>query len=486
MLTSTRKKLNITPSEAIVKGISDDGGLFIFENAAEFKFDSSLVDLDYLQLAEKILQFVFDDFEKKDIHDIIAKAYGKENFNNPVEVNDFNDVAFLELWHGPTHAFKDMALTILGRLMVKAKQNIGEKDETLILTATSGDTGSATLSGFKGTGIKAIVLYPNGGVSPVQEAQMHYFAVDGCKAIAVDNNFDYCQTLVKKVFTNKDVVLENKKFSSANSINIGRLVPQIVYYFYSYFQLVKKGKINFGEKINFSVPTGNFGDILAGYIASTMGLPVNKFICASNTNDVLTEFFNTGIYNRLRHFYKTVSPSMDILISSNLERLLYLASDGDSDLICELMTELAENGKYEIPLKIKHNLNCFAAYSLDDEETEKVIANRYKSNDYLIDPHTAVALGALTKYRKATNDKTYCVVVSTANPYKFPNAVASALNLNVSENDIFATIEEIETYTGFMAPQGIKRLKNYEFERTVWSSEEAEVNLRKLSGDKNV
>lgn len=485
MLTSTRKRLSVLPSYGVVKGISDDGGLFIFENADKFIFDESFLQLNYHDLSVKILSFVFDDFSVQDVKSIVNKAYSKQNFNNPVEVVSFGDVSFLELWHGPTHAFKDMALTVLGHLMVQAKKNVGETQDTLVLTATSGDTGSATLSGFSGTGINAIVLYPHGGVSPVQEAQMQYFAKNGSLAFAVEQNFDFCQSLVKKVFTDKSVCLKNAKFSSANSINIGRLVPQIVYYFYSYIELVRSGKISFGTKINFSVPTGNFGNILAGFIASKMGLPVNKFICASNKNDVLTDFFKTGVYDRNREFFKTISPSMDILVSSNLERLLYLASGNDEKLIARLMNDLAETGKYEIPQSLKNQLGQFVAYSLNDAETEVAIKNEFDENGYLIDPHTAVALGAVKQYKREFNDGLTCVVVSTASPYKFPEPVCQSLNLQKGK-DIFETIEIIEKATNTSAPQGIKRLKDFSFDRVVWSSDKAEYNLRKLSGDINV
>ncbi len=485
MLTSTRKRLNISPSQAVVKGISNDGGLFIFENAKDFVFDKSFLRLDYIGLAIKVLSFVFDDFDIKDVEGIVSSAYSKENFDVPVNVKTFENISFLELWHGPTHAFKDMALTILGHLMVQAKKNIGDNSKTLVLTATSGDTGSATLSGFAGTGIEAIVLYPHGGVSPVQEAQMQYFAKNGSKAFAVEQNFDFCQTLVKKVFTDKNVELENAKFSSANSINIGRLVPQIVYYFHSYLELCRNDKIKFGDKINFSVPTGNFGNILAGYIASKMGLPVNKFICASNKNDVLTDFFNTGIYDRKREFFKTISPSMDILVSSNLERLLYLASNNDENLVNELMEKLNNEGKYEIPQSLKEQLSSFVAYCVDDESTKRVIKTEFDKNGYLIDPHTAVALGASEKYIKEYNDGLNMVVVSTASPYKFPEPVCESLGLQMGSN-IFETIEIIEKATNTSAPKKIKSLKDFKFDRIVWAKEDAEYKLRKLSGDKNV
>lgn len=485
MLTSTRKRLSVTPSQAVVKGISDEGGLFIFENAKDFKFGMNLIGLNYYGLAVEVLSFVFDDFDRKDIERIVWNAYNPNNFDVPVDLQKKGDKYFLELWHGPTFAFKDMALTVLGQLMVKAKENIGEKDKTLILTATSGDTGSATLSGFLNSGINCIILYPHGGVSPVQEAQMHYFAKNGSKAIAVEANFDYCQTLVKKVFTDKSVKLQNTKFSSANSINIGRLVPQIVYYMHSYLELVRRGDITFGEKVNFSVPTGNFGDILAGYIAYLMGVPVNKFICASNKNDVLTDFFNTGVYDRNREFYKTISPSMDILVSSNLERLLYLVSGNDEELVASLMDQLKNEGRYEISSELKEKLNMFVAYSADDSETKDAIMKEFMGYNYLMDPHTAVAYEAVIKYQQETADNTKTIVVSTANPYKFSEAVLDSLRVPKGR-DIFDSIKMLEGSTEKLAPKGIRDLSSFTFERTVWKKEEAEYNLRKLSGDVNV
>ena len=477
MLFSTRSKKSVTSSEAIVKGLSDDGGLFIFNDFSAFSFDESLIPLSYAELTKKLLKACFADFDGNDIDRIIDGAYGKENFDVPVALSSFDNDSYLELWHGPTCAFKDMALTVLSGLLEQAKVNVGDKRRTVILTATSGDTGSATLSGFLNGNIKAIVLYPHGGVSPVQEAQMQYFARGGSKAIAVDGNFDFCQTLVKKVFSDKNFVFDGE-LSSANSINIGRLVPQIAYYMYAYLELVRRGRIVFGEKIVFSVPTGNFGDILAGYIAKMFGVPVEKFICASNANDVLADFFKTGVYDRNRPFYKTISPSMDILVSSNLERLLYILSGNDCECVAKLMKSLSETGRYEVDEKIRSGFVDFYPSRLDDEGTKREINDVYADFSYLIDPHTAVASAALKEFRKATGYKGEGVVVSTASPYKFPIPVTEALGLK-SSGDVFQTIENIEKATATRAPEALTRLKGFEFERVVWSEEEAEGQLKK-------
>ena len=476
MLFSTRSKKQATPSEAIVKGLADDGGLFIFDDFSSFCFDKSLCGLDYSSLAKKVLTFFFDDFSKEYIGKVVDEAYSTDNFSKPVDIRSFGETHYLELFHGPTCAFKDMALTVLSGLIEGAKANLNDSSRTLILTATSGDTGSATLSGFKNGDIKAIVLYPQGGVSPVQEAQMLHFAVNGSRAIAVEGNFDDCQTLVKKIFADKSFS-HNVKLSSANSINIGRLIPQVVYYMFTYLRLVESGEINFGEEIVFSVPTGNFGDILAGFIAKKAGVPISKLICASNANDVLTEFFKTGVYNRKRPFYKTISPSMDILVSSNLERLLYLLS-GDADYVSGLMKDLAEKGEYAVNDKIIKGFKDFYPFALGDSGTASEIKETFKEQGYLIDPHTAVASAALKAFRRDTGYKGAGVVVSTASPYKFALPVSDALGLE--ECEVFKAIEDLENHTESPAPAAIKSLKNEEFSRTVWKRTEAEENLKKL------
>lgn len=476
MLLSTRTGISVTPSEAIVKGLSDDGGLFIFDNFDKFSFDRSLVGCDYAALAKKVLKFFFNDFLPEQIDSIIDVAYSKANFSVPVELRSFCKTHYLELFHGPTCAFKDMALTVLSGLLESAKGNVGDNSRTLILTATSGDTGSATLSGFLNSDINAIVLYPYGGVSPVQEAQMHHFAKNGSRAIAVKGNFDDCQSLVKKIFSDKGFS-HGVKLSSANSINIGRLIPQVVYYMFAYLQLVKKGAVEFGEEIVFSVPTGNFGDILAGFIAKKAGVPISKLICASNANDVLTDFFKTGVYDRKRPFYKTISPSMDILVSSNLERLLYILSN-DHDYVADLMKDLFEKGEYTVNDGVKEGFKDFYPFRLSDAGTAKEIADVFDKYSYLIDPHTAVASCGLEDYRKATGFKGVGVVVSTASPYKFALPVSEALGLK--ETKIFKAIADLETKTKNAAPSAIKDLEKETFTPTVWEKADAEENLKKL------
>ena len=478
MLFSTRSDVAATPSQAIVKGLCDDGGLFFFKNIEGFPFDERLVDLDYKSLAKVVLRFFFDDFAAEDISGIVDRAYSPENFSVPVFLREACGQAYLELFHGPTCAFKDMALTVLSGLLSRAKNNIGDRSKTLILTATSGDTGSATLSGFSSGEAKVVVLYPSGGVSPVQEAQMQHFAVNGSRAVAVGGNFDDCQTLVKKVFADRTFE-HSAELSSANSINVGRLVPQVVYYIYSYLELVRKKRIKFGDGIVFSVPTGNFGDILAGYVAKLAGVPITRLVCASNANDVLTDFFKNGVYDRVRPFRKTISPSMDILVSSNLERLLYLESGCDGGYVRSLMSDLAERGRYEVSADLKKKLGYFYPFSLDDEGTAREIKRVFSESGYLIDPHTAVASAALKSFAESTGYDGAGVVVSTASPYKFPLPVSAALGLP-AERDVFASIAALEDFSKNPAPERIKSLNGERFSAEFWAKSEAEEKLKEL------
>ena len=478
MFTSTRLKLNKNASECIIKGISDDGGLFICNDFQSFKLTEDLVSLDYNDLAKVILKFFLNDFSKESIDSIVDTAYSKVNFRDQqAKVKILKDVAFLELYHGPTLAFKDMALTILPHLMVEAKKIQNFKKKTLILTATSGDTGGAALSGFNNVDdVQIVVLYPTKGVSNFQETQMHYYTGKNAYAIAVEGNFDDCQNLVKKVFTS-NIELNNLELSSANSINIGRLVPQIVYYFYSYFEMVKKGEIQYGEKINYVVPTGNFGNILACYIAKKMGLFIDKIVCASNENNVLTDFFNNKVYDKNREFYLTNSPAMDILISSNLERLLYLITNNNEKLVNELMMDLKNKGRYELPIEYHNELNDFYAYSINPKDTVEYIKEVYNKYDYLIDPHTAVAYGAYTKYQNILKGKT--VVVSTASPFKFLETVDLVFNTN---KDGLDAVEAIADKAKVDVPSILYDIYNSKFDKVVWTKENMEENLRKLIG----
>ena len=480
MFTSTRKLLNKNEFECITKGLSDDGGLFICNNFKNFKVKENFKEYDYNELSFEILSFFFKNFSELELKNIINNAYNKFNFvDKVVNTKILNDnISFLELYHGPTMAFKDMALTILPHLMSESKKKLNNNKKTLILTATSGDTGGACLSGFRQVeNTKIIVLYPTEGVSKFQESQMHYYTSDNAKAIAIKGNFDDCQNLVKKVFNNTKG-LKNIELSSANSINIGRLVPQIIYYFYSYFDLVRKNKINYGEKINFVVPTGNFGNILACYIAKEMGLFVNKIVCASNENKVLTDFFNTLVYNKNRNFLQTNSPSMDILISSNLERLLYLITDCNYELVCKLMSDLKETGIFELPNKYKEKLDCFLSYSINKEETVEYITDCYNQYNYLIDPHTAVAYGTAINLIDELDGQT--VVVSTASPYKFIETVNKVFNV---DKEGYELVKQIKELSKVEYPELLNSIYNNKMNKIVWDKESMEENLIKMIGE---
>lgn len=480
MYTSTRSNINYDEFQCIIKGLANDGGLFICNNFSDFKFDNSFINMNYKELSFAILKFFFNNFTDEELNNIINNAYNHKNFKEKivnVKTVD-NKLSFLELYHGPTMAFKDMALTILPYLMMYSKKKINNNKTTLILTATSGDTGGACLSGFRNVDkTKIIVLYPTKGVSKFQELQMHYYTNKNAYAIAVDGNFDDCQNLVKKIF-NSSNNLQNIELSSANSINIGRLIPQIIYYFYSYFELVRNEKIKYGEYINFVVPTGNFGNILACYIAKEMGLFINKIVCASNENNVLTEFFNTLIYNKKREFIQTNSPSMDILISSNLERLLYLITNNDKQLVKKLMNDLQNNGSYELPLQYKNKLECFLAYSINRTETVSFIKECYEKYHYLIDPHTAVAYGAYNHFEKDLQGKT--IVVSTASPYKFIETVNDVFDIDKQGLEL---VKEISKITNFNYPKELENIYNKDFKKNILSKNTMEEELWNIIGE---
>ena len=429
MFHSTRGNKLVTSPEAILNGLADDGGLYVIDKLPKINYNDLMND-DYQTMAAKILNAFFPEFEYDDIKREIDDAYSSFDTKEVVKLKGCDKSYFLELFHGPTLAFKDLALVVLPRLMKLSKEKLGYEKNITILTATSGDTGGAALNGFKSIpGISIVVLYPNGGVSPVQEAQMCSFIGKNSKVLAIEGNFDDCQNFVKKFFAeHKDLSL-----SSANSINIARLVPQIVYYFYSYIYLVRNNIIINGDEINFDVPTGNFGNIFAGFYAKSLGLPIKNLICASNKNSVLTDYFMNGIYDKKRPFYKTNSPSMDILISSNLERFIYYGTDNQVKTK-ELMESLVKNGEYSF----KNPFDYFYAYSTDENKTLEIIKEVYDKYNYLIDPHTAVAYNAYKKYVEETKDNAITVVVSTASPYKFPQAVLSAFD--VKEDDAMKSI----------------------------------------------
>ncbi len=424
MFHSTRGNKLVTSPEAILNGLAEDGGLYVLDNIFNVDYHDFLND-DYKTIASKILNNFFPEFTYDEIHKEIDEAYNSFDTKNVVELKKCDKAYFLELFHGPTLAFKDLALVVLPRLMKLSKKKLGYDKNITILTATSGDTGGAALNGFKDIeGISIVVLYPNGGVSKVQEAQMSSFRGKNAKVIALNGNFDDCQSLVKKLFNEHHEL----NISSANSINIARLAPQVVYYFYSYVKLLKSRQIKDGEKINFCVPTGNFGNIFAGFYAKSMGLPINDLICASNKNQVLTDFFMNGIYDKNREFFKTNSPSMDILISSNLERLLYYGND-DTAKTKKLMEDLVKYGKYDY----KNPFDFFKAYTTDEKKTVKVIKEVYDKYDYVVDPHTAVAYNAYKLYKDQNDNDYKTIILSTASPYKFPNVVLEAFNIKAED-----------------------------------------------------
>lgn len=471
---STRGGLfDITSSEAIRIGIAPDGGLFVPNErvSIDLNFIESLVNVTYRERAEKILSFFLTDFSKEELSECVAKAYG-ENFSVPEIaplVRLHEHLHMLELWHGPTCAFKDMALQILPHFMVKAIEKTGEKAEIVILVATSGDTGKAALEGFADVdGTHIVVFYPNGGVSEVQRLQMVTQTGMNTNAVAVNGNFDDTQTGVKRIFNDEKICealgTKGYRFSSANSINWGRLVPQIVYYISAYADLLKDKSIIPGEKINFVVPTGNFGNILAAWYAMNMGLPVNRLICASNENNVLTDFIINGTYDRRREFHKTMSPSMDILISSNLERLLYELSGSDSNLIKSYMRDLTEKGFYSVNNSIREQVqNVFWAGFSNDSETVACIRSVYQDYGYVLDTHTAVAMDVYDKYVIYTGDLSPTVIVSTASPFKFNQSVAKALFGEETEGlNEFELLNLLSEKTGWKIPKGLRDLDKKE------------------------
>lgn len=467
---STRgSKEELSSAQAISQGIAIDGGLFvpIAMPQIDLATIALLKDKSYAERAASILKLFLTDYTEEELKQCTEQAYNKENFAGVVapvvKINEL--ISVLELWHGKTAAFKDMALQILPYLLTLALQKEAIDKKILILVATSGDTGKAALEGFKNVaGTKIIVFYPVDGVSDIQKLQMTTQTGNNVHVFAVEGNFDDAQTGVKNIFADKNIKKEIEKagyqFSSANSINWGRLAPQIVYYFSAYIDLVEQKTIKLGEKINVCVPTGNFGNILAGYYAKLMGLPVHKFICASNSNNVLTDFINSGEYNRNREFYKTNSPSMDILISSNLERFLHKII-GDTKVVAKYMQELAETGKYQIDLntlaKIKQEM---LAYCFDEQQTEQAIAKVYKEYKYLLDTHTAVAYLAAEKYQQTTLDKTHTVVLSTASAFKFSKDVLRAFQEDLTGLDSFKQNDLLAKITNQQTPKQIKALEN--------------------------
>lgn len=462
----------ISSAEAIVRGIAKDGGLFVPESFPKL-YDKLKTEkgLSYEELAYKVIGKYFTDITNKDLKDAINDAY-TGRFD--VKVNE----GFLELYHGPTCAFKDAALLFLPQVMKRAKKAIGVTDEVVILTATSGDTGKAALEGFSDVeGFKVVVYYPKNGVSAIQERQMASQVGKNVKVCGIKGNFDNAQTGVKEIFGDDKLKEELKKkgyiLSSANSINIGRLVPQIVYYFYGYFKLVEQGKIKEDDEINVVVPTGNFGNILAGYYAKQMGLPINKFVCASNDNKVLTDFFNSGSYDKRRELILTESPSMDILVSSNLERLLFEATGRDGKAVEALMKSLNNEGEYKVTDKVKNFLDEFYGNYATQDEVYKAIKDKYKKEGYLMDTHTAVAEVVYEKYVNETKDERPVLIASTASPYKFPRSICNALEIDVTDLSDFEVVKELNKATKVEIPQNLKDLdKKKVLHDEVWDKTE--------------
>ena len=462
---------SMSSAEAIIAGLADDGGLFVPEEIphVNMEFIEGLKGLTYQERALRILSCFLTDYTQDELKGCVSRAYGDGKFDSSkvAPVYNFDDISVLELWHGPTSAFKDMALQLLPQLLSTALKKTGESKDVLILVATSGDTGKAALEGFKDVPqTKIMVFYPENGVSRIQHAQMATQQGGNVSVIAVKGNFDDAQSGVKAIFSdeafNEGLEAKGVRLSSANSINWGRLVPQIVYYFSTYADLLDENKINAGDAVNFTVPTGNFGDILAGYYAKEMGLPVKKLVCASNTNNVLTDFLSTGKYDRNRDFYKTTSPSMDILISSNLERLLYHVT-GDAEKVAGWMQQLKTTGVYEVDSETLSKIqDTFWADWTNDEGTKDTIHNVYDARHYVLDTHTAVAWDVAEKYIEQQRDKTKMVVVSTASPYKFNESVLTALGEKIEGLDPFDLLRKLEEYNDNKAPKGLSSLEGAE------------------------
>ena len=459
----------VTASQAILKGLADDGGLFVPVSIPKLPVSlGELKEMTYQEIAYTVMKEFLTDFTEEELKSCIAKAYdSKFDTEEIAPLAKVEDAYYLELFHGATIAFKDMALSILPHLLTTSAKKNQVKNEIVILTATSGDTGKAALAGFADVeGTKIIVFYPKNGVSRVQELQMVTQKGDNTSFVAIHGNFDNAQSGVKAMFENKELEKElneaGYQFSSANSINIGRLVPQVVYYVYAYAKLLQNEEIAEDEEINVVVPTGNFGNILAAYYAKNMGIPIAKLICASNENKVLYDFFQTGTYDRNREFVLTTSPSMDILISSNLERLIYKISGEDARKDTDLMTELKTKGSYAITGEMKANLADFAAGYATEEQVAKTIHDIYEDTGYVMDTHTAVAATVYKAYREDSKDDRKTVIASTASPYKFAGSVMSAIDSKYKGQDDFKLIEELQKVSGTELPNAIKEIMNAE------------------------
>ena len=467
---STRSKEGyLKASEAILKGLADDGGLFVPTEIPKLDVTvDELANMTYQQAAYEVMKLYFTDFTEEELKNCINKAYDEKFDTEEIApLAEVDGAYYLELFHGKTIAFKDMALSILPHLLTTSAKKNNVKNEIVILTATSGDTGKAAMAGFADVeGTRIIVFYPNGGVSPIQEKQMVTQKGDNTYVVAIEGNFDQAQSGVKAIFGNKELAKEmNDKgfqFSSANSINIGRLVPQVAYYVYAYAKLYAEGKLAKDQKMNVVVPTGNFGNILAAYYAKNMGLPIGKLICASNENKVLFDFFKTGEYDKNRDFILTTSPSMDILISSNLERLIYKIAGDDAVKNKELMTSLTTDGKYVITDQMKAELADFYGNYATEVETAEVIKETYEKTGYVMDTHTAVAASTYKKYVAETGDDEVTVIASTASPFKFTRSVMNAIDPKYDELGDFELVDELSKIGNVKVPNAIEEIRNAE------------------------
>ncbi len=480
----------VSASQAIIKGLAVDGGLFVPDHFPKLeKTLEECANLGYKELAYEVMKLFLSDFTEEELKGCIERAYDEKFDTEEIApMAEVDKAYYLELFHGATIAFKDMALSILPHLMTTAAKKNQVNQEIVILTATSGDTGKAALAGFAGVeGTRIVVFYPKNGVSAIQEKQMVTQKGDNVKVIGITGNFDDAQTGVKNIFGDKEMEEELAKagfvFSSANSINIGRLVPQVVYYVYAYTKLVKEGRIKAGDAINVTVPTGNFGNILAGYYAKQIGVPIAKLICASNENKVLFDFFETGCYDRNREFILTTSPSMDILISSNLERLIYLIAGSDADKNRELMQELSATGKYVISEDMKARLADFMGGYASEAEVAATIRRIYEKTGYVMDTHTAVAATVYEKYREESKDELPTVIVSTASPFKFTRSVMEAIEGEIDDKSDFELIDKLSELANVKIPNAIEEIRTADvLHDTVCDKEDMKAEVKKFLG----
>ena len=491
LYSSTRdSSKKVQASQAILQGLSEDGGLFVPDHIPQLdKSMKELSEMGYKEVAYEVMKLFLTDFTKEELEDCIQKAYdSKFDTKLIAPLKEAEGTYYLELFHGATIAFKDMALSILPHLMITSAKKNNAKEQIVILTATSGDTGKAALAGFAGVeGTKIIVFYPKNGVSPIQEKQMVTQKGDNAFVVGIHGNFDDAQTGVKKLFADKELEKQMKesglRFSSANSINIGRLVPQVVYYVYAYAKLLKEGNVADGEEINVVVPTGNFGNILAAFYAKNMGVPIAKLICASNENKVLYDFFRTGSYDRNREFVLTSSPSMDILISSNLERLIYRIAGNDAKKNSEFMTSLSQNGNYAISQEMKSQLEDFYGNYASEQETADRIKELYEKTGYVIDTHTAVASAVYQKYKEETGDTRQTVIASTASPFKFTRSVMNAVDAKYDSMTDFELVDELSKIAKVTVPNAIEEIRTAPvIHDTVCDKSEMKATVEKILG----